>query len=62
MAYGQTKYIVKYCQELLNTLEYLRLHRPLIKVLYSGQIWLVDELQKNGIDFNRGLNIHGEYD
>ena len=29
---------------------------------YSGQIWLVDELQKNAVDCNRVLYLHSEYD
>ena len=40
-----------------NNNYYLGLHRPTIKGFYIGQIWLVDELQKNDIDCNRGLYI-----
>ena len=59
MDYGQTKY----SQVLPGTIYYLGLHRPTIKGLYySGQIWLVDELQKTAVDCNRGLYIHSEYD
>ena len=44
--------IVKYYQEIPY---YLGLHKPKIKGLYSGQIRLVDELQKIAVDCNRGL-------
>ena len=46
MDYGQTKY----SRVLPGTIYYLGLHRPMIKELYSGQIWLVDELQKTAVD------------
>ena len=42
MAYGQ----MKYSPVLPGTIYSWRLYRPTIKGLYSGQIWLVDELQK----------------
>ena len=42
MDFGQKKD----SQVLPGTNYYLGLHRPTIKGLYSGQIWLVDELQK----------------
>ena len=48
-------------QLLPGTTYYLGLHRPTIKD-YSGQIGLVDELQKTAVDCNRGLYIHSEYD
>ena len=44
---------------LLETLlTFLGLHGPTIRGLYSGQIWLVDELQKTALECNRGLYIH----
>ena len=45
-----------------GTIYYLGLHRPTIKGLYCGQIWLVDELQKTAVDCNRGLHLHSKYD
>ena len=51
----------KRSQVLPGTTYYLGLHRPTIKGLYSGQIWLVDEIQKNSVDCSRGLYIHSEY-
>ena len=48
----------KCSQALPRTTYYLGLHRPTIKKLYSGQIWLVDELQKTALECNRGLYIH----
>ena len=49
-------------QLLPGTTYYLGLHKPTIKG-HSGQIWLVDELQKTAVDCNyRGLYIHSEYD
>ena len=57
MDYGQ----MKYSQVLPGTIYYWRLYRPTIKGLYSGQIWLVDELQKTAVDCNRGLYMHIEY-
>ena len=56
MDYGQTKY----SQALPGTTYYFGLHWPTIKGLYSGQIWLVDELQKTAVDCNMGYN--SEYD
>ena len=51
MNYEQTKYF-KYCQDYIDL--------PLRD--YSGQIWLVDELQKTAVDCNKGFFIHTEYD
>ena len=53
MDYRQTKY----SQVLHGTTDYLGLHRPTIKGLYS-----YIELQKTAEDCNRGLYIHNEYD
>ena len=58
MNYGQTKY----SKVLPGTIYYLELYRSTIKGLYSGQIWLVDELQKTAVDCNRGLYMYSEYD
>ena len=58
MNYGQTKY----SKVLPGTIYYLVLYRSTIKGLYSGQIWLVDELQKTDVDCNRGLYMYSEYD
>ena len=55
MDYRQTKY----SQELPGTTYYLGLHR---QGLYSGQIWLVNELQKTAVDCNRRPYIHSKYD
>ena len=55
MDYGQTKY----SQVLPGTTYYLGLHRPTISGLYSGKIWLEDEIQKwNTGTINRHLEIH----
>ena len=35
----------------------LKLHRPTIKGLYSGQILLLDELQKSAVDFIYIVNM-----
>ena len=56
MNYGQTNSRV-----LPGNIYYLGLHIPTIKG-HSGQIWLVDELQKTAVDCYRGLYIHSEYD
>ena len=56
MDYGEKKYN----QALPGTTYYLGLHRPSIKVLYIGKIWLMNELQKTAVDCNRGLYIHSE--
>ena len=48
-----------YSRVLPGTMYNLGLHRPTIKG-HSGQIWLVDELQKTAVDCKRRLNMHSD--